>query len=157
MPPMTSDPQRLGELLPAAIAAAMAAGRQIMAIYQSDFAVTLKDDRSPLTEADLESQRTLTAELGRAAGEIPLLGEESSLSDIAARREWQTLWLVDPLDGTREFVKGNGEFTVNVALIHGHQPLLGVLHAPARQVTYAAARNHGAWRIDAANRRSAIH
>jgi 3'(2'), 5'-bisphosphate nucleotidase len=150
MPSMSFDVQRLRPLLSGCMEVARDAGREIMAIYERGFTVQLKDDRSPLTEADLAAQRVIAAGLARLAPDIPLLGEESQSADIADRRQWPTLWLIDPLDGTREFVKRNGEFTVNIALIHQHQPLLGVVFAPALRTLYAAARGVGATRIDAA-------
>jgi 3'(2'), 5'-bisphosphate nucleotidase len=145
---MRFDPQTLSALLPEVMEVARAAGREIMAVYAQDFAVTYKGDRSPLTEADIASQRIITAGLARIAPGIPLLGEESASADIAARRQWPSLWLVDPLDGTREFVKRNGEFTVNIALVADHQPVLGVLYGPAQQVLFAAARGSGAFCVD---------
>jgi 3'(2'), 5'-bisphosphate nucleotidase len=156
MPSMSFDLQRARQLLPGVIELAVAAGREIMAVYGSDFAVTVKEDRSPLTAADLASQHTIAEGLARLAPDIPMLGEESAAADIAARRSWQTLWLVDPLDGTREFVKRNGEFTVNIALVHEHDALLGVLHAPVTGSSYSAVRGHGAWHVDAHGRQRAI-
>lgn len=149
---MSLSPQRLAQLLPPVLELAQTAGREIMAVYRSAFTVSEKEDRSPLTAADLNSQRLIAAGLTTLTPEIPLLGEESTTADIAARLSWPTLWLVDPLDGTREFVKRSGEFTVNIALIHDHQPLLGVLHAPALEFSYVAHRGGGAWRVDAAGR-----
>jgi 3'(2'), 5'-bisphosphate nucleotidase len=136
----------LTTLLPAVLDIAKAAGREIMQIYDGDFSVTLKSDRSPLTEADLAAQRLIAARLHALTPAIPLLGEESAAEAFAQRRSWRTLWLVDPLDGTREFVKRNGEFTVNIALVEQGAPILGVLHAPARSVSYLGARGCGAFR-----------
>jgi 3'(2'), 5'-bisphosphate nucleotidase len=153
---MTLAPQRLAALLPRVVELAREAGREIMRIYDGDFAVTLKDDRSPLTAADLASQRLIAAGLQALTPEIPLLAEESAAQDIAQRRSWRTLWLVDPLDGTREFVKRNGEFTVNIALVHEHEPLLGVLYAPAHDQCYYAVRGGGAERQDGQGRREAV-
>jgi 3'(2'), 5'-bisphosphate nucleotidase len=145
---MTWDPQRLAALLPGVISLARAAGREIMQVYESDFAVTLKDDRSPLTAADLASQRVIVQGLQSLTPEVPVLGEESAPADIATRRQWPSLWLVDPLDGTREFVKRNGEFTVNIALVHEHAPVLGVLYVPVTNDCYSAALGLGAWHND---------
>jgi 3'(2'), 5'-bisphosphate nucleotidase len=145
---MSFNPQRLTENLPAVIDIARAAGREIMTVYSSDFAVTTKADRSPLTEADLASQRVIAKGLQALTPDIPLLGEESAAHEIAMRHEWGTLWMVDPLDGTREFVKRNGEFTVNIALIHDHHPVLGVLYAPVSEISFAAVRGSPAIRID---------
>ncbi len=119
-----------------------------MRIYESGFNVTLKDDRSPLTEADLASQSMIGAGLAALTPDIAMLGEESAPQASAQRRAWRALWLVDPLDGTQEFVKGNGEFTVNIGLIEDHEPVLGVVAAPARGLLYAAARGCGAFRRD---------
>jgi 3'(2'), 5'-bisphosphate nucleotidase len=140
---------QLAAWLPAVIGIADAAGREIMRIYETGFNVTFKDDRSPLTEADLAAQRVIGAGLAALTPDIAMLGEESPPQAIARRREWRRLWLVDPLDGTREFVKRNGEFTVNIALIEDHEPVLGVVAAPARAVLYAGARGCGAFRRDA--------
>jgi 3'(2'), 5'-bisphosphate nucleotidase len=140
---------QLAAWLPAVIGIADAASREIMRIYQTGFNVTLKDDRSPLTEADLASQRVIGAGLQTLTPDIAMLGEESPPESNARRDAWRRLWLVDPLDGTREFVKRNGEFTVNIALIEDHEPVLGVVAAPARAMLYAAARGCGAFRRDA--------
>ena len=138
--------ERLAALLPTVVDIARAAGREIMRVYESEFAVSHKDDKSPLTEADLAAERCIGAGLAALTPQIPMLGEESAAATGAARRDWRQLWLVDPLDGTREFVKRNGEFTVNIALIDGHEAVLGVLYAPARGVLYTAARGSGAFR-----------
>ena len=143
---MHLSPEQLSSLLPQVIEIADAAGREIMRIYEAGFSVTLKADRSPLTEADMAAQRIIGLGLGTLLVKVPMLAEESKPEVFAQRRGWPRLWLVDPLDGTREFVKRNGEFTVNIALIDEHAPILGVLAAPARQVLYAAARGCGAWR-----------
>jgi 3'(2'), 5'-bisphosphate nucleotidase len=103
-----------------------------MAVYASDFAVERKDDRSPLTEADLAAHRIIVAGLARLTPEWPVLSEEGAGIPWAERSRWTRYWLVDPLDGTREFVKRNGEFTVNIALIDDGAPVLGVVHAPVR-------------------------
>jgi 3'(2'), 5'-bisphosphate nucleotidase len=147
---------QLAAWLPAVIGIADAAGREIMRIYQTGFNVTFKDDRSPLTEADLAAQRVIGAGLAALTPDIAMLGEESPPQTIAQRRAWRRLWLVDPLDGTREFVKRNGEFTVNIALIEDHEPVLGIVAAPARAVLYAAARGCGAIRRDADGTRHPI-
>lgn len=147
---------QLAAWLPAVIDIADAAGREIMRIYGSGFNVTLKDDRSPLTEADLASQSTIDAGLAALTPDIAMLGEESAPQASAQRHGWRALWLVDPLDGTREFVKGNGEFTVNIGLIEDHEPVLGVVAAPARGLLYAAARGNGAFRRDPDGTRHAL-
>src|SRR5882762_1700150 len=115
------------------------AGAAIMRIYGSGFTVQHKEDDSPLTLADLESQRVIIEGLNAITPGIPILSEES------AQAPWSELWVVDPLDGTREFVKRNGEFTVNIALVREHEPVLGVVAAPARGLLYWGASGAGAF------------
>jgi 3'(2'), 5'-bisphosphate nucleotidase len=138
--------EQLSAWLPAVMDIADAAGREIMRIYQAGFNVTLKDDRSPRTEADLAAQRVIEAGLKSLTPHCPMLGEESAPEVFAQRRAWNTLWVVDPLDGTREFVKRNGEFCVNIALVEDGESVLGVVSGPARAVLYAASRGGGAYR-----------
>ena len=121
------------------------AGARIMDIYDTAFVVEEKDDRSPLTAADLASHRVITSGLRRLTPEIPILSEESAVIPYAERAVWQRFWLVDPLDGTKEFIKRNGEFTVNIALIQDHQPILGVVLVPVSDKCYYAACGQGAW------------
>lgn len=151
------SPETLAGWLPSVIEIADAAGSEIMRIYRTGFDVTLKDDRSPLTEADLAAQRIIAAGLKKITPNIAMLGEESPAQQFEQRHHWQRLWLVDPLDGTREFVKRNGEFTVNIALVEQSEPVLGVVFAPARDVLYAAARGCGAFRRDPGGQRATIH
>jgi 3'(2'), 5'-bisphosphate nucleotidase len=143
---MTSDAD---QLLLEVIALAREAGHAILEVYASSFSVQEKEDRSPLTEADLRSEKLILAGLKRIAPEIPVLSEESGQVPWAARRNWSRLWVVDPLDGTREFVQRNGEFTVNIALVDNHRPVLGVVHAPALERSYYACEGAGAFRSDA--------
>jgi 3'(2'), 5'-bisphosphate nucleotidase len=154
---MSVSSEQLSAWLPAVMDIADAAGREIMRIYQAGFSVTLKDDRSPRTEADLAAQRVIDAGLKSLKPHWPMLGEESLPDVFAQRRSWNTLWLVDPLDGTREFVKRNGEFSVNIALVQDGEPVLGVVSGPARSVMYAAARGNGAFRRDADGACTRIH
>jgi 3'(2'), 5'-bisphosphate nucleotidase len=133
------------------------AGRAILDIYQSDFAVEHKDDRSPLTEADLASHRTIVSGLTLLTPDVPVLSEESAALPYDTRRHWQRYWLVDPLDGTREFVKRNGEFTVNIALIENGRPVLGVVHVPVSGVSYFGQAGGGAFRQEADGKRHPIH
>ncbi|MDO3382768.1 3'(2'),5'-bisphosphate nucleotidase CysQ [Gilvimarinus algae] len=107
------------------------AGDRIMDIYQRDFAVEEKADRSPLTEADLAAHQHIQQSLSALTPHIPILSEESGGIDWETRRHWSEYWLVDPLDGTKEFIKKNGEFTVNIALVKNGQPIWGVVLAPA--------------------------
>jgi len=118
-------------LLDDVAALALRAGEAILSIYGSEFAVEHKSDASPLTAADLASQQVIVAGLKALTPDIPILSEEASHAPFDERRHWPRCWLVDPLDGTREFVKRNGEFTVNIALIEGSAPVLGVVSAPA--------------------------
>jgi 3'(2'), 5'-bisphosphate nucleotidase len=123
------------------------AGRRILAIYaESDFGVTLKDDLSPLTRADVCSHEYLSEEL-RRNWSFPVLSEESPVS-YAERKDWPAFWLVDPLDGTKDFIARNGEFTINVALVSGHDPVWGAVAVPALHVIYYAASGCGAFRVD---------
>jgi 3'(2'), 5'-bisphosphate nucleotidase len=122
------------------------AGRAIMEVYDSDFAVELKDDRSPLTAADRAAHAIIVAGLERLSPRLPVLSEESAGIEIENRRQWQEFWLVDPLDGTKEFIKRNGEFTVNIALIADHKPVMGVVVAPAIGTIYAGIAGVGAFK-----------
>ncbi len=138
------------------IALAEAAGRAIMAVYASEFSIEAKDDHSPLTEADLAAHRLLVAGLEALTPDIPVLSEESAAIDPAERRGWPRLWLVDPLDGTREFVKKNGEFCVCIALIEHGVAVLGVVHAPVTGVSWSALSGVGTWRRDAGTAEMAL-
>jgi 3'(2'), 5'-bisphosphate nucleotidase len=122
------------------------AGKAILEIYRQDFEVYSKADASPLTQADLASHRIICDALSGLTPDIPLLSEESAGIDFPTRAGWKCYWLIDPLDGTREFVNRNGEFTVNIALIDGHDPQLGVVHVPVTGVTYTGVVGHGAAR-----------
>ena len=140
--PLRSDPSYL---LDPVLLLAKEAGRRIMRIYADDIGVAHKDDASPLTAADLASHECLVEGLAGLAG-YPVLSEESAAISFDERSTWETYWLVDPLDGTKEFIKRNGEFTVNVALIHRHRPVLGVVGVPASNLAYFAAEGCGAFR-----------
>jgi len=145
-----------GALLTDLTAIAEAAGRAILEIYEKDFEVTHKEDQSPLTQADLASHRLIRDALARLTPSTPLLSEESADIDFSIRSSWPEYWLVDPLDGTREFVNRNGEFTVNIALIRGHDPVLGVVHVPVSGVTYTGVVGIGATRQTAGRAPSPI-
>ena len=112
------------------------AGAAIMQVYGAGFTVQRKEDDSPLTAADLESQHIILEGLTRLTPGIPVLAEESAEVPWSERQAWRELWVVDPLDGTREFVKRNGEFTVNIALVIEHEPVLGLVAAPALGLMY---------------------
>jgi 3'(2'), 5'-bisphosphate nucleotidase len=121
------------------------AGEAIMKVYDGAFAVQHKHDNSPLTLADLESQRVIIEALERITPDIPILSEESAAAPWSERQRWNELWIVDPLDGTREFVKRNGEFTVNIALVVEHEPLLGIVSAPAQKLAFWGMAGGGAF------------
>ena len=125
---------------------AQRAGDAILSVYSEQFEVTHKTDQSPLTEADLRSHDLLLQGLRALTPELPVLSEEDSEIAFEQRRQWQRYWLVDPLDGTKEFVSRNGEFTVNVALIEDHVPVLGVVHVPVTGTTYTGQAGVGAFR-----------
>lgn len=128
------------------VAIARSAGQAIMQVYQGDVAVSRKEDNTPLTQADLAAHRIIEDGLASLTPHLPVLSEESEALPYGTRASWETYWLVDPLDGTREFIKRNGEFTVNIALIEQHRPVLGVVYAPALDLLYFAVEGEGAWR-----------
>jgi len=133
-------------LLPQVVALAHRAGEAIMAVYRSgDAGTTSKADESPLTLADLASHRTIVAGLKQLTPDLPVLSEEAADIPYAGRKRWTCYWLVDPLDGTKEFIKRNGEFTVNIALIENGIPVMGVVYAPVLETCYHAARGTGAF------------
>ncbi len=118
---------------------AEAAGERIMEVYQSaDFEVETKENDTPLTRADRAAHAHIRDGLRELTPDLPQLCEEGDPVSPEERRRWSRYWLIDPLDGTREFIKRNGEFTVNIALVDGHRPVFGVVHAPALGVTWAA-------------------
>lgn len=134
------------ELLAPVVEVARAAGEEILRVYSQDFSVEHKDDRSPLTEADMAAHHCIVAGLQELTPGLPVLSEEEASIPYRERSLWRSYWLVDPLDGTREFIKRNGEFTVNIALIEDHRPILGVIYVPVSGVTYFACRGGGAHR-----------
>jgi len=133
-------------LLPKVVALAREAGEAIMAVYHSGEAgVSSKADDSPLTLADMASHRTIVAGLKELTPDLPILSEEAADIPYAERKQWSSYWLVDPLDGTKEFIKRNGEFTVNIALIENGIPVMGVVYAPVLETCYYAAKGAGAF------------
>ncbi|WP_144392269.1 3'(2'),5'-bisphosphate nucleotidase CysQ [Pleionea sediminis] len=136
------------ELIEPVINISKKAGEAILKIYNSsDFGERIKEDKSPLTEADLASHQIICSELEKLTPEIPVLSEESKNITFEQRQSWQTYWLVDPLDGTKEFIARNGEFTTNIALIVDGRPILGVIFVPVKNTFYYGARHYGAHRI----------
>ncbi len=145
----------LQALLGIAVDAAVEAGKAVLEVYSSDFSVEQKQDSSPLTLADKRSHEIISRRLSEhAAGLLPLLSEEGRDIPYGERKAWEHFWLVDPLDGTKEFVKRNGEFTVNIALIRNTEPVLGVIYVPVRDMLYYAAAGLGAYRLDSASTRA---
>ncbi|MEX0706376.1 MAG: 3'(2'),5'-bisphosphate nucleotidase CysQ [Woeseia sp.] len=123
---------------------AQRAGEAILKVYRTDFAVSHKGDDSPLTKADLAAHRIITDGLRALTPDLPIISEESGLPDFHERQQWTRYWLTDPLDGTKEFVNRNDEFTVNIALIDNHRPILGVVHVPVLALTYTGCEGAGA-------------
>jgi len=134
----------LKELIDPIANLAVDAGRAILEVYATDFDVQSKDDESPLTQADLASHRCIVAGLETLTPDIPIISEEEGLPAFAERGQWQRYWLIDPLDGTKEFVNRNGEFTVNIALIDSNRPVFGVVHVPVHGKTYIGCEGFGA-------------
>lgn len=127
---------------------AVMAGQAILEVYKGEFRVDYKDDHSPLTEADRHSHNLIKRRLREMDSSIPLLSEEGADIPYPRRSSWPAFWLVDPLDGTKEFVNRNGEFTVNIALIENGASVVGVVYLPVKRIIYFAARGLGAFRRD---------
>ena len=126
----------MNENLQIAIQASLEAGKAIMQVYSTAFNIEYKDDKSPLTEADKRANDIINSYL--IPTQIPIISEENKQIDYDVRKNWKTCWIVDPVDGTKEFIKRNGEFTVNIALITDGKPELGVIYLPATKVLYFA-------------------
>lgn len=139
-------------LLTPALEIAIDAGRRILEIYESGFHVEQKLDQTPLTEADMAAHRIIDRGLSTLTPDLPVLTEESTSIPYAERSRWQRYWLVDPLDGTREFIRRSGEFTVNIALIDNQEPVLGIIYAPVLGVYYYACRGQGAYKREATSK-----
>ncbi len=135
-----------------ALKAAIQAGEEIIKIYNdpnSDFSVEKKADNSPLTIADKASHKVIEAALINTG--IPILSEEGKTIDYAERKSWETFWLIDPLDGTKEFIKKNGEFTVNIALVTKGKPVMGIIYVPVSRTLYFGSEEEGAWKMEQAD------
>jgi 3'(2'), 5'-bisphosphate nucleotidase len=141
-----SQAAELQRLVDDVLAIAENAGRAIMSIYTRRFGIMEKSDRSPVTEADLAAHEIILEQLETLTPGLPILSEEDTAPRFDERRQWRDYWLVDPLDGTREFIKGNGEFSVNIALISDHRPIMGVVYAPPNGTWYFAMRGRGAFK-----------
>ncbi len=125
---------------------AQKAGKAIMKIYDRDFTVEYKNDKSPLTEADLKANDIICNALKNLYPTINIMSEENKQTDYDTRKDWEYYWCIDPIDGTKEFIKKNGEFTVNIALIYKNSPVLGVVYAPALDDMYSAKKGSGAFK-----------
>jgi 3'(2'), 5'-bisphosphate nucleotidase len=146
------------ELLAPVTDIARRAGREILEVYRSgEAAASYKADTSPLTVADLRAHRLIVDSLLQLTPEIPVLSEESAAIPFAQRSGWPRYWLVDPLDGTKEFLSRNGQFTVNIALIEGHAPALGVVHVPVPDTSYQGVPDVGAWQLQGGTGGTPIH
>ncbi|MBC8552767.1 MAG: 3'(2'),5'-bisphosphate nucleotidase CysQ [Candidatus Brocadiales bacterium] len=146
------DTIQYDKLILTTILAAKRAGEAILDVYDSDFEVEQKDDKSPLTLADKRSHEIIENVLEQTItvnnSTVPILSEEGKEPPYNERKKWEYFWLVDPLDGTKEFVKKNGEFTVNIALIHKHKPVLGIIYIPVKDIFYFAATNFGTYKLE---------
>lgn len=140
----------INKLLETAIRASIEAGQEILRIYSTDFNVEYKEDESPLTMADKNAHNIIMSYLVQT--EIPVLSEEGRSIPYSERKEWPSLWIVDPLDGTKEFVKKNDEFTVNIALVENHKPIMGVVYTPVSDELYFGDISSGAYKITDASR-----
>jgi 3'(2'), 5'-bisphosphate nucleotidase len=147
----------IGASLERLVEIASAAGAAIMQHYGLDEPVDVKGDGTPLTAADRAAHALISAELAALTPDVPVISEEGVIPSCEERRHWTRFWLVDPLDGTKEFVKRIGEFTVNIALIDEGVPSLGVVFAPALGLTYFAGRGHGSWRQTAGGAPTRLH
>ncbi|NDY56858.1 3'(2'),5'-bisphosphate nucleotidase CysQ [Desulfovibrio sulfodismutans] len=123
------------------------AGQEILRVAETAFAVDTKADDSPVTQADRASDAIIRQALGELYPDIPILSEESGQSDYAVRKDWKRFWLVDPLDGTKEFIKRNGEFTVNIALMEKNRPVFGIIQVPTKDDIYFGGPSQGAFRL----------
>ena len=155
----------IDKLITTAYRAALQAGSEILKVYESDdFSVERKDDDSPLTRADRRAHEVIEAALAQTG--VPRLSEEGADIPAVERQQWELYWLIDPLDGTKEFIKRNGEFTVNIALMapaeqsaagqpEGHAPVAGVVYVPVKDVAYVGVQGRGAWKIEGAAEKAA--
>lgn len=138
--------EKTKEMLNKVIEIARLAGDAMLEFYKEDVEVMKKDDDSPLTKADLASHEIIVEALKNIDPNTPIISEESGIPGYEERKGWSKFWIVDPLDGTKEFIKKNGEFTVNIALIDNGKPVLGVVYIPVKETTYYASREEGAYK-----------
>ncbi|OGT45654.1 MAG: 3'(2'),5'-bisphosphate nucleotidase [Gammaproteobacteria bacterium RIFCSPHIGHO2_12_FULL_38_11] len=144
--------------LPQAISIATHAGEILLSHFHSGFShsIKIKSDHSPVTQADMASNKYITEQLIKLNSEIPVLSEENNIPDFSVRKKWERYWLIDPLDGTRGFINHSPEFCVNIALIENHEAALGVIYSPVEKICYYGVKNNGAFLIDANNTTQAI-
>ena len=147
----------LKELLDPVIQIAYQAGKVIMEVYDAGFSVEEKSDQTPVTEADMAANKVIESSLKELTPHLPVLTEEAKPTPYSERKKWSRYWLIDPLDGTREFIKRNGEFTVNIALIDGDESVMGLVYAPVIGVLYYAAKGQGAFKKTSTNEPELIH
>ena len=140
------DTAQINLFIAQAISAALEGGKAILEVYESDFAIEHKEDKSPLTQADKNAHEKIMELL--ASTELPVLSEEGKSIPFEERNGWAHFWMVDPLDGTKEFIKRNGEFTVNIALIEGNYPIGGVIYVPVKKDLYFAHQEIGAFKVE---------
>jgi len=150
------EPASRRALLPALMQLVAETGQLILPYHQTRLAVTQKNDNTPVTEADLAAHHYIIEQLARLTPDIPCLTEESPAESIRDRRNWRIYWLVDPLDGTREFINGGNDYTVNIALVIDHQPVIGVIHLPVTGETWYAHQGDGALYSDAKGKMQTI-
>ncbi len=137
------------ELLECAIKASIDAGKEILRIYNTAFFVETKSDNTPVTEADKTSGKIIASSL--AHFNIPLISEEDEVMDYSIRKSWEKVWIVDPLDGTKEFVKRNGEFAINIAMVEKSSPVIGIIYAPVLDTLYFACKSFGSYKVENAS------
>lgn len=133
------------ELLKLAMHAALEAGEEILKYYKTSFEIETKADDTPVTIADKASGKCISKVLEQS--NIPVISEEEDISDFEIRKNWKRVWIVDPLDGTKEYIKRNGEFAVNIALVENGKPTIGVIYAPVNRDIYFASKNYGSYKI----------
>lgn len=136
----------MDKLIDIAIQASLDGGKEILDVYSSEIAVEMKDDRSPLTLADKRAHIAIMEHLKTT--DLPILSEEGKEIDYSERSQWKRFWMVDPLDGTKEFIKRNGEFTVNIALVEDGIPIAGIIYVPVRKELYVGVQGEAAWKMD---------
>jgi 3'(2'), 5'-bisphosphate nucleotidase len=152
---MTKD---LSHLLPQVIEVARSAGQMILDIYENkQFKAYTKSDKTPVTSADIAAHKLITERLSELTPDIPVLSEEDADISLEQRAQWQRYWLVDPLDGTQEFIAGSGDFATIIALVDNNKPTMGVVYGPVSGVTYYAYSGKGAWKIPDMSESVKIH